>query len=83
MAKKESKKVQGKQVKDASLASNNQMRMPELLDRGLGSSYAMAVSRAMDMAGSLSGSKNGFLGVDKVTLDPTEYGSWSLLGKKK
>ena len=83
MAKKESKKVQGKKVEGTSKSSTNQFTMPELLDRGLGSSYAMAVGRAMDMAGSLSGSKNGFLGVDKVTLDPTEYGSWSLLGKKK
>lgn len=78
-----SKKSQGSHVDGASLSSTNQMRMPEMLERGIGSSFAMAVSRAMDMAGSLSGSKNGFLGFEKITLDPTEYGSWSLLHKNK
>jgi hypothetical protein len=54
-----------------------------MLERGLGSSYAMAVSRLMDQASSLSGSKNGFLGVEKVTLDPVEHGSHSLIEKKE
>jgi hypothetical protein len=80
---KETKKQQGKSVSGASLSAKNQMKFPEMLERGLGSSYAMAVSRLMDQASSLSGSKNGFLGVEKVTLDPVEHGSHSLIEKKE
>lgn len=79
---KESKKQQGKSVDGASLSATNQMRFPQMLERGLGSSYVMAVSRLMNEANSLAGSKNGFLGVEKVTLDPVEFGSHSLLNKK-
>lgn len=81
MAKTRSNKNQGSSVNGASMGSDNTMRMPQMLERGLGTSFAMAVSRAMDGVASLSGSKNGFLGVEKTTIDPTEY-AHSLLKSK-
>lgn len=79
---KVSQKSQGKPVSGASRSSRNEQPMPRTQERGLGTSYAMAVNSLIDQAKQMSGSKNGFLGVEKVTIDPVEHGSCSHVLKK-
>ena len=78
---KKSNKIQGDKVKGAYKASDNKMSSPVEADRGIGSSFAMAVSRIMDAAASVAGSKNGFLGKEKVTVDSKENMHSSILPK--
>jgi hypothetical protein len=80
MAKK-SNKIQGSKVKGAYKASDDKIPTSQLEDRGIGSSFAMAVSRIMDAAASMAGSKNGFLGKEKVTVDSQENTHSSILPK--
>lgn len=79
---KVSQKSQGKQVSGASASSVNQQPTPRTEQRGLGSSFVMAVNSLIDQAKQMSGSKNGFLGVEKLSLDAAEHGSCSHLHKK-
>jgi hypothetical protein len=78
---KKSNKVQGKEVSGASPSDTRIMPEPRTMSRGIGSSFAMAVSRLMDMASSMSGSKSGFLGVEKKAIDSDENMHSSLLPK--
>lgn len=78
MAKKSNKK-QGKDANGAAMSHTNQMPEPRELNRGLGSAYAVAVTKILDAADEVSGSKNPFLGVDSKLLDPNEYGAHSLI----
>ena len=43
------------------------------LDRGIGSSFAMAVGEILQEAKTMRGSKQGFLGTEKETIDIKEY----------
>lgn len=78
---KKSNKVQGSKVSGAYKAEDMKIKSPTETDRGIGSSFAMAVSRIMDMAASVAGSKNGFLGKEKVTVDVKEHTHSSILPK--
>jgi 5-methylcytosine-specific restriction endonuclease McrBC regulatory subunit McrC len=78
---KKSNKIQGDKAKGAYKASTNKMPEAVLEDRGIGSSFAMAVSKIMDAAASVAGSKNGFLGREKVTVDSQENTHSSILPK--
>lgn len=80
--KGKSKKKQGHQASVEEASSTNQMPEPRSYHRGLGSSYAFAVNTLMNQADEVSGSKNGFLGVEKHTIDPNEHASHSLLPKE-
>jgi len=80
MAKK-SNKNQGKGVSGASLSATNVFPEMRSLSRGLGTSYAMAISKLIDNAPQMSGSRNGFLGIAKKELNAAEYGEWSILPK--
>ena len=81
MSKKSNKK-QGDQASGASLSDSRQVRDPRTMERGIGSSFATAVARIMDMAPEIAGSKNGFLGVEKQVLDPKENMHSSILPKE-
>jgi len=77
---KQSKKVQGDSARFAALSDMNMQQAPAIAPRGLGSSYAHAVGNIMHQAKEVKGSKNGFLGQEKKTLDPKEH-AHSLLKK--
>jgi hypothetical protein len=76
-----SNKNQGKKVSGAEKSDDRQFPPMQTQSRGIGSSFAMAVSNLMDAAASLSGSKNGFLGVEKKVIDSDENIHSSLLPK--
>lgn len=76
-----SKKHQGEAASPEELSSTNIMPEPRTFRRGIGSAYAYAVDTILEQAKKISGSRNGFLGVDKVELDANEYGQHSLLPK--
>lgn len=78
---KASKKIQGTQASPEDGSSTNVMPEPRTFKRTIGSAYAMAVNVLLQQANQISGSKNGFLGVEKKNLDPSEYGEHSLLPK--
>ena len=80
MAKaKESKKKQGVGANGAPMSATNEMPMPRQFQRGLGTAYANAVTTLLDSASEVSGTKNGFLGIESKVLDPAEYGAHSLV----
>lgn len=76
---KVSKKAQGQKADATAMSSANTIRDPQHLGRGLGTAYAIAVARIKEQAEGMSGSKNGFLGVDKKYIDPYENLHSSLL----
>jgi hypothetical protein len=78
----QSNKQQGEAASADDASSTNVMPEPRTYKRGIGSAYAFAVNALIKNAHKYSGSKNGFLGVDKKELDPTEYGEYSLLPKE-
>lgn len=78
-AKKESNKKQGVEANGASMSATNEMSLPRQMQRGLGTAYANAVTKLLDSADEISGSKNPFLGQPNHLLDPAEYGAHSLI----
>jgi hypothetical protein len=79
--KGQSAKDQGSPANTDEASSTNVMPEPRTYKRGIGSAYAYAVETLIKNADKISGSKNGFLGVNKKELDPNEYGQHSLLPK--
>lgn len=69
----ESKKSQGSGVSGAAGSDARMQRPPRSLGRGIGSSFAYALTKLLDNAASLSGSKNGFLGVSKKDVPVKEH----------
>jgi len=67
----ESKKSQGSDAKPASASSLNQVRSPRTPERGIGSAFAMALSRQMNSV--TKGSSSGFLGVEKKDISVSEH----------
>ena len=76
-----SNKQQGNPAQTDEASSTNVFPEPRTYKRGIGSAYAYAVDSLIKQAGEISGSKNGFLGVEKKELDPNEYGQHSILPK--
>ena len=79
--KGQSNKKQGEAPSIEEASSTNVMPEPRTYRRGIGSAYAFAVDALIKNADKISGSKNGWLGIDKKELDPAEYGKHSLLPK--
>lgn len=80
-SKGQTAKEQGSPANTDEASSTNIMPEPRTYKRGIGSAYAYAVDTLIKNAEKISGSKNGFLGIDKKELDPAEYGKHSLLPK--
>lgn len=79
----ESKKSQGSQVSGASASDARQEKTPRSMARGLGSAFAYGLSKLLDNAPALSGSKNGFLGMEKKSIDISEHAKTLSDSKKK
>lgn len=81
--KGKSKKNQGDVVETNSASSTNTERFPRSFGRGSGSAYAYALENVMEKSKKLKqGSQKGFLGVEKVSLNPSDH-SHSLRKRKK
>jgi hypothetical protein len=65
-----SNKKQGKEAGKSYSAADMTIPTATIRDRGLGAAFAIAVGKLMDAAASMSGSKNGFLGVAKEEIKP-------------
>jgi hypothetical protein len=79
MAKK-SKKVQGHKAPTGQESDVRMKPKAEHQDRGIGSSFAMAVSNVLEESKQLKGSQSSFLGVASETLDIKDQSH--SLGKK-
>lgn len=60
--------VGGKSVSGASLSDTRTAPWPNQKGRGIGSSYVMAVNKTLDDAENMKGSKTGFLGKEKESI---------------
>lgn len=79
---KNTKKQQGKGVSGSSMSATNVFPAMRSVSRGLGTSYAHAIDKMVDEAPKMKGSRTGFLGVEKESLDAAKYGKHSLLPKE-
>ncbi len=77
---KKSKKVQGHKAPTGQMSDERMKPKAEHQDRGIGSSFAMAVQNVLEESRQLKGSQNNFLGVQSETLDIKDQSH--SLGKK-
>ncbi len=63
------KKVQGHKAATGQKSDVRMKPKAQHQDRGIGSSFAMAVANVLEESKQLKGSQNGFLGVASETLD--------------
>jgi len=77
---KTSNKKQGQNADGKHKASDGKKRAPRQEDNGIGSAYAIAVGEALNLE---KGSKQGFLGKEKKTIDPKQFAGSTLKKENK
>lgn len=76
-------KPKGSNAKAKAASDKRKNPEPTTNDRGAGSSYAYAVADAMDKSKEVKGSDSGFLGKQKVLLNPRDQVNRQLLYQGK